>query len=377
MSHRQHMNSNWVTIDTDAIRNNVKYIKEHTGTQVMAIVKANAYGHGAVPVARAALDGGATWCGVARFTEALELRRAKLDCPILLLGYTPREHLEEMIFNQISMTVWEPEQITLLSEAAERAGQAARIHQKVDTGMSRIGVQPEEALDLALFAKKTPGIQLEGLYAHFARADELEPLPTDLQWDRFQRVLANFDSQDIRPPIIHHANSAASLTRSETSLSLARFGIAMYGLHPSAKWFLPESFRSALTWKSILSQVKILPSGRGISYGHEYVTEDNERIGTIPVGYADGFRRLPGNQVLVGGKHVPVIGRVTMDQILVQLDAVPESKAGDEVVLIGSQGGERITAEDVAATWGTINYEVTCAIGPRVPRLYDCRHNSQ
>ncbi len=365
------MYSNWATIDTSAIRNNVKFILEHTQTQVMAIVKANAYGHGTIPVARAALEGGATWCGVARFSEALELRRANINCPILLLGYTPKEHLEEMIVNQVSMTVWEPEQVSLLSAAAEGAGQAARIHLKVDTGMSRIGVQPEEALDLALFVSESPRIQFEGVYSHFARADEINPAAADLQWDRFQSVLSDLDSHNIRPPIVHHANSAASITRKETALSLVRFGIAMYGLHPSAGCPLPEAFRPALAWKSILSQVKTLPPGRGVSYGHEYVTKRNERIGTIPVGYADGFRRLPGNKVLVGGKRVPVIGRVTMDQILVQLNEVPESKAGDEVVLIGRQGDELITAEDVAAIWGTINYEVTCAIGPRVPRLYE------
>ena len=365
------MYSNWVTIDTNSIQNNVKFILEHTQAQVMAIVKANAYGHGTIPVARAALDGGATWCGVARFSEALELRCADINCPILLLGYTPKEHMEEMIINQVSMTIWEREQVILLKAAAKSVGGKARIHLKVDTGMSRIGVQPEEALDLALFISEKPRIQFEGVYSHFARADEIDPAAADLQWDRFQSVLSDLDSHKIRPPIVHHANSAASLTRKETSLTLVRFGIAMYGLHPSAESPLPDAFRPALSWKSILSQVKTLPPGRGISYGHEYITERYERIGTIPVGYADGFRRLKGNQVLVGEKRVPVIGRVTMDQILVQLDEVPESQGGDEVVLIGRQGNELISAEDVAQTWGTINYEVTCAIGPRVPRLYE------
>jgi len=364
------MYSNWVTVDTSAIRNNIQFILEHTQTQVMAIVKANAYGHGTIPVAQAAIEAGASWCGVSRFSEALELRRANINCPILLLGYTPREHFEDMIDNQVSMTVWDPEQISWLSTAAKRAGQPARIHIKVDTGMSRLGVQPEDVGDLVLLVTNNSNIHFEGIYSHFARADEVNPAAADLQWDRFQGVLADLDSQNIRPPIVHQANSAASLTREETSLSLVRLGIAMYGLHPSAECLLPDDFRPALSWKSILSQVKTLPPGRGVSYGHEYVTERNERIGTIPLGYADGFRRLRGNQVLVGGKRVPVIGRVTMDQILVQLDEVPESQAGDEVVLIGKQGDELITAEDLAAIWGTINYEVTCAICPRVPRLY-------
>lgn len=364
------MYSNWAVIDTDAIRNNVRFIRGHTGTEVMAIVKANAYGHGAVPVALAALEGGASWCGVARSSEALELRQAGIGCPILLLGYTPQERLEEMIRQGVSLTVWNPDQLSMISEAARRAGSDAKIHLKVDTGMSRIGMQVAEALPVAKKAGSTPGIIFEGLFSHFARADEKDPASADLQWERFQSVLGDLDQQGLLPPLVHHANSAASLTRKETALSLVRFGIAMYGLHPSPECPLPAAFRPALSWRSVLSQVKVLPPGRGVSYGHEYLTKGNERIGTIPVGYADGFRRLPGNQVLVGGLRAPIIGRVTMDQVLVQLDGIPDAKAGDEVVLIGKQGKGSITAEDVAEIWGTINYEVTCAVGPRVPRLY-------
>ncbi len=367
------MYSNWANVYLNAIKNNVRYILESTQTQIMAIVKANAYGHGAVPVARAALDAGATWCGVARPGEAMELRRAKIDCPILLLGYTPEDHFRDMIENQVSFTVWRPEQISKLSAAGKGTGTAARIHLNVDTGMSRIGVQPERALHLARLAIDTPHVELEGVYSHLARADETDPTPTDKQWERFQGALEEFSSHGIRPPLIHIANSAASLKRPHASLSLVRLGIAMYGLHPSSECPLPDVFRPALSWKSVLSDVKTLPPGRGVSYGHEYVTSGNEKIGTVPVGYADGFRRLPGNRVLIRGRIVPVIGRVTMDQILVQLDEVPSAKAGDEVVLIGEQKGKWITAEDVAAAWGTINYEVTCAIGPRVPRLYQER----
>jgi alanine racemase len=364
------MYSTWTIIDTDAIKNNVRYLKDFTGTEVMAIVKANAYGHGAVPVAQAALEGGATWFGVARASEARELRQAGIDAPILLLGYTPKEHYQDMIMQHVSLTVWDPDQLVLLAEAAAQVGQPARIHINVDTGMSRLGVQTGEALGLARIANDTPGIEYEGLYSHFARADESDPATTDLQWESFQEVMGKLKAAGLLPPLVHHANSAASLTRKETALSLVRIGIALYGLHPSRDCPLPEEFRPALSWKSILSQVKELPPGRGVSYGHEYVTRGQERIGTIPVGYADGYHRLPGNQVLVGGKLVPIIGRVTMDYILVLLDEVPEAKPGDEVVLIGTQGDCVITAEDVAEIWGTINYEVTCAIASSVPRLY-------
>jgi alanine racemase len=364
------MYSTWTEIDTNAIQNNIRIIKDHTGTEVMAIVKANAYGHGAVPVAFAAQAGGASWFGVARASEALELRQAGITAPILLLGYTPEEHYREMIQQDVSLTVWDPDQILLLSDAAAAMGKSAQIQINVDTGMSRLGVHTEGALALVQQAATTSGIDYQGIYSHFAKADERDPGPTDQQWERFQALLKELEEAGLNPPLVHQANSAASLTRSETALSLVRVGIAMYGLHPSPECQLPAGFRPALSWKSLLSQVKVLPPGRGVSYGHEYVTTGEERIGTIPVGYADGYHRLPGNQVLVGGKRVPVIGRVTMDYILVQLDEVPDAAAGDEVVLIGRQGENEITADEVAAIWGTINYEVTCAINPSVPRLY-------
>lgn len=362
--------SNWVTIDLDAIKNNVRYICEHSKSQVMAIVKANAYGHGAVPAARAALEAGATLCGVARVSEALDLRQAGLDCPVLLLGYTPEARYKEMITHQVSMTVWDKEQVEKISALAARIKLLARLHLKVDTGMSRLGMNPEEVLALFREIAHLPNIHIEGLFTHFARADEADPTPTDKQMELFQTLVANLDAAGIHIPIIHAANSAASLTRPDAHFTCIRFGIALYGLHPSPECPLPSAFRPALTWKSVLSTVKLLPPGRGVSYGHTYTTRKDERIGTIPVGYADGYRRFPGNQVLIGGKRIPVVGRVCMDQMMVQLDDVPEARAGDEVVLIGKQGTAKITAEDVAATWGTINYEVTCAIGARVPRLY-------
>jgi alanine racemase len=362
--------SNWVTVDLEAIKANIRSILVLTSTPVMAIVKANAYGHGAVPVARAALEAGASWCGVARASEALELRQAGLDCPVLLLGYTPTTCAEEMIANRVSMTVWNVDQAEMIAAIAERIGQKARLHLKVDTGMSRLGVQAEEAIDLARKIARLPHVHFEGIFTHFARADEADSTPTDTQEALFVNLLKDLETSEIRPPVVHAANSAASLTRPSVHFNLLRIGIAMYGLHPSPECPLPSSFRPALAWKAVLSQVKTLPPGRGVSYGHTYTTRGTERIGTVPVGYADGFRRLPGNHVLVGGKRVPVVGRVCMDQIMVQLDNVPGAKAGDEVVLIGQQGEEKLSAEDVAASWGTINYEVTCAIGPRVPRLY-------
>ncbi len=215
-----------------------------------------------------------------------------------------------------------------------------------------------------------PGISFEGVFTHFATADEANPTTSDAQEKRFRQAVEALDLNGLRPPIVHAANSAAGLTRPSAYFNLIRAGIAIYGLHPSSQCLLPTEFKPALQWKSVLSQVKTLPPGQGVSYGHIYTTRAIERIGTVPVGYADGFRRTSGNQVLVGGVKVPVVGRICMDQIMVQLDQVPHAAAGDEVVLIGSQGNERLSAEMLANTWDTINYEVTCGLAARVPRFY-------
>jgi alanine racemase len=370
MDAEQDRHSTWVTVDLEAIRNNIRYFLELTEAQVMAVVKANAYGHGAVPVARATLQAGATWCGVARVNEALELRQAGLDCPILLLGYTPEARYQEMIDQRISMTVWERSQIENISRAASGIKREASLHLKVDTGMGRLGMKPEEATNLFHAIAALPNIRVEGLFTHFARADEADRETSAEQEERFLASMVKLKADGIHIPVIHAANSAAGLTRPGAWFNCVRVGIAMYGLHPSSECPLPSGFRPALAWKSVLSQVKTLPPGRGISYGHEYVTTRDETIGTVPVGYADGFRRVPGNQVLVGGRRVPVVGRVTMDQVMVQLDAVPQARAGDEVLILGAQRDESISAEEIAARWGTINYEVTSGIAHRVPRLY-------
>ena len=370
MTEERGRHSTWVTVDLEAIKDNVRYFVDRSKVQVMAIVKANAYGHGAIPVARAALEAGASWCGVARVNEAMELRQAGLDCPILLMGYTPEARYEEMIQQRVSMAVWDIRQIENISRVASQINQEARLHLKADTGMSRLGANPAEIIDLFRAIGNLPNIHMEGLFTHFARADEADSTPTDTQEELFHELVSKLNAAGIQIELLHAANSAASLTRPGADFNCVRVGIAMYGLHPSSQCPLPPVFRPALAWKSVLSQVKTLPQGRGISYGHEYITLRKERIGTVPVGYADGFRRVPGNQVLVEGRKVPVVGRVTMDQIMVQLDSVPDASADDEVMLLGAQGEERITAEEIAGRWATINYEVTSGISHRVPRIY-------
>jgi alanine racemase len=244
------------------------------------------------------------------------------------------------------------------------------VHLKVDTGMSRLGVALDEALGFVSEIHEGNQVQLEGFYTHLACADERDQDVTDHQLAAFKEVLQSMSTQGLRPPLIHAANSSAALRRNDAYFDVVRIGLAAYGLAPSPFVEIPGTIRPALSWHAMLAQVKVLPEGRGVSYGHAYRTSRQERIGTIPVGYADGYRRVEGNKVLIRGRFAPVVGRVTMDQVMVNLDGIPEAQVGDEVVLIGTQEKERIDAADLAENWGTIPYEVLCGICARVPREY-------
>jgi alanine racemase len=355
----------WVEVELAAIENNLRLVRALTSAQVMAVVKADGYGHGALPVAQAALRGGATWCGVARLEEAQELRSGAV--PDLVLGPAasgpPGEAVREPVDHRVrtSRSPPQPRPAGKLHQEARRSSMRHRHEQAGCTARGRHRIGSAVA--------KTEG-PAGGLFTHFARADEADRTTTDQQLKTFNQVVDGLQQAGLRPPLVHAANSAATLSLARSHFDLVRLGIAMYGLHPSAHCRLPEGFRPALSWKAQLSQVKLLPPGRGVSYGHTYVTQGTERIGTIPVGYGDGFRRIPGNQALVRGVRLPVVGRVCMDQSMLQLDGVPEARAGEPVVLIGRQDGEAMPAEELAERWGTINYEVTCGIGRRVPRLY-------
>jgi alanine racemase len=360
--------STWIEVDSGAIASNVRALRGLIRGRVMAVVKANGYGHGAALAARSAVRGGASMIGVARAEEGLELRRAGIEAPILVLGLTPAGQLAEAIAGGVSLTLWSEDQLQAASAAARSAGRKATVHIKVETGMSRIGVRPESTRALVELAAAS-GLELEGVYTHFASADEPEAATTQMQERVFREVLASLASAGLKPGLVHAANSAGAIAHPSSQFDMVRAGVAIYGLDPSPTCRLPSGFRPALEWKSQLSQVKTVPAGTGVSYGHAYITAEDERIGTVPVGYADGLRRTDGNEVLIGGRPVPVVGRVCMDQILVRLD-VPEAAAvGDEVVLIGRQGDQTIAAEDLARRWGTINYEVVCGLSARVARL--------
>jgi alanine racemase len=363
----------WLEVDLAAIGHNLRQIRQLVGkdVDVMAVLKADGYGHGAVRIARTALNNGARMLGVACLSEAVTLRRAGIDAPVLILGYTPAWQARETVREGITATVFDLEAMRALSRAASELGRTASIHVKVDTGMGRLGLCPEDVLPVLREAVSLPGLIIEGIFTHFSVADVDDKAYTYLQLDRFRNVLSQLDAAGIKVPIIHAANSAATLTVPEARFGMVRVGIALYGLAPSEDVPLPPGFRQALTFKTRIAQVKLLAPGSFVSYGNTYQTRGHERIAVIPVGYADGFRRAPSHwgEVLVRGQRAPIVGRVCMDQTMINVTHIPEAQQGDEVVLIGRQGEQEITVEQVASRLGTINYEVISEILARVPRV--------
>lgn len=365
----------WVEVDLDAIAHNVRRVVEMVGPQVsvMGVLKADAYGHGAIKVARTALNNGARMVGVACLGEAITLRQAGITAPILVLGYTPPWQAREMVLHDVAATVFSLDVARALSRAAVELHSRARVHVKVDTGMGRLGLLPDQVVGFMQELAALPGLALEGIFTHFALADSRDKSYTAWQLARFRGVLEALSALGIRLPCIHAANSAAILEMPETHFNMVRLGIAMYGLDPSPEVRCPADFRPALTFKTLVAQVKELPAGSAISYGCSFRTIRPSRIAVIPVGYADGFRRAPVHwgEVLVRGTRAPIVGRVCMDQTMIDVTDIPGVREGDEVVLIGQQGQERITVEDVADRLGTINYEVISEILARVPRISD------
>lgn len=362
--------STWLEVDLGAIKHNIKLIKTMTGTKLMAVIKANGYGHGVMAVAKAAQEAGAEWLGVARMEEALNLRNAGISAEIMVLGYTPPVLVPEAVQHQIHVAIYDVHMAKAYAAYASKLPRKLRAHLKVETGMGRLGMDPKLVLNVLTNRKDLVNIEIDGIFTHFARADEPGIDKTKNQLAIFTHLLSELRERNLCPDFVHAANSAAVINYPEAYFDMVRPGIAIFGLDPSLDTPLPDTFRKALTWKARLTSVRTLPPGHGVSYGSVYVTSKEERIGVIPVGYGDGYRRVGGQQVLVGGKIVNVVGRVCMDQCMLQLDALPEAKPGDEVVLLGEQGGKEITAGDLAERWGTLNYEVVCGLADRLPRLY-------
>ena len=364
----------WAEIDLDAIAENARTLKARAGAraELMVAVKANAYGHGAVPVSRAALEGGATRLAVHRVEEGIELRRAGIDAPILVMGYTLPGQSEQVVRWGLTPTVNSRPQAEALSAAAVARGKRVPVHVKVDTGMGRYGLLPDEVVGFWRYLSRLPGLLLEGLYTHFALADSTDKSFTRHQFGTFLRVVERLEAAGFTVPLKHAANSAATIDLPEMALDMVRCGIALYGLRPSDEVEPAVPLRPALALKSRVARVRVLPAGSGISYGHTYVTTRPTRVALVPVGYGDGYHRILSNRgaVLIHGRRAPIVGRVCMDQFVVDVSHIPGVRLHDEVVLIGQQGEERITAEEVARWAQTINYEVTTSLLPRVTRVY-------
>ena len=368
----------WAEIDLDALRHNYEVLTRNLpeGCRFLGVVKADAYGHGAVPIARELQALGAGYLAVSNYEEALQLRRNEITLPILILGYTPAEFAADEAALHITQEVHSLEYGKALSQALEGSGQTLTVHMKIDTGMSRLGFfaydRPETVPELVeLWRLKN--LNVEGAFMHFAVADTASELDyTRMQHQRFMDVLDALKEQGIQPEIVHCANSAATIAYPEYAHNMVRPGIATYGLAPSDEMQGMADLKPLMSLKTTIAAIRPFEAGITVSYGRTYKTPEPRTIAVCPIGYADGLqRRLSGNlHFLLHGKQVPVVGRICMDMCMVDITDVPEAKVGDTVTVVGTDGGETIMWDDWAAQLGTISYELVCDINKRVPRLY-------
>jgi alanine racemase len=377
----------WAEIDLAAIAHNVRELRRITAlhARLMIAVKANAYGHGAVQIARTALENGVDQLGVARIEEGIELRRAGILAPILIFGYTPANLAPLLVDHDLTASVFSLQGAVRLDAAVSRGRQLA-VHLKVDTGMGRMGLLPDQrrcieegvnagpgAVEEALGIAALKNLRLEGLWTHFAVADESDKSYTRQQLQIFKAFIQSLAKKGLTVGLHHAANSGAIIDMPESHLDLVRAGISVYGLYPSRQVDLNKiDLRPALALKARITHVKRVPAGTRISYGGTWEASRSTTIATVPVGYGDGFSRSLSSrgQMLVHGRRAPIVGRVCMDLTMLDVGHIEDVRVEDEVVLIGRQGDEVITADEVAAQLGTINYEVVTALMPRVPRIY-------
>lgn len=366
--------SAWVEVDLEAVTENVRTLKGllKPGVLFMAVVKADGYGHGAVPVAEAALAGGAERFGVALLEEGIALRKAGITVPIHLLSELAFDEIPSIIENDLVPTVYTSVFAEGLNENARGRGLKVKVHLKVDSGMNRVGIPVAEAVETIESISRLASLEIEGIFTHFALADAPECDFTRTQLARFQAVLSELGSKGLNIPVRHAANSAATILYPETHFEMVRCGISIYGLHPSNATKGKIGLRPTLTLKARIPFLKSIESGAGVSYGHTFRAEHPTRVATLPLGYADGYTRLLSNrsQVLVRGQRASVIGNICMDQLMVDVTAVPGVKVDDEVVLIGRQGDDEVSADELAEILGTINYEIVCGFSKRLPRIY-------
>ena len=361
----------WAEIDLAAYAENLEHIKTcvRPGAKLCVVVKADAYGHGAIPCARVAVEHGADYLAVATIGEGVELREAGFTQPILLLGMILPEEAQTVVDFGITQTVCTQELAKALSDAAVCLGKTAKVHLKIETGMGRIGIRPEEAADLASYIKGLPGLELEGAFSHFATADSKDKTYTKQQLASFQKALDAIKARSIDIPIRHIAESAAILEIPEAHYDMVRVGIIQHGLWPSDEVTHPITLKETMKLYAKVVFLKHLHPGESIGYGRQFIAERESIIATLPIGYADGYIRAysPEGYVILHGKKAPIAGRVCMDQVMIDVTDIPNVNVGDTALLFG---GEALPTDTAAGWLHTINYEVTCLIAPRVPRVY-------
>ncbi len=363
----------WAEVDLDVLLQNLKAIRGRVGAlPILAVVKANAYGHGAVEVARALVGEGVAWLGVALPEEGLELRQAGIEAPVLLLGgFAPRQ-ADLVLEHDLTPALYRPDQLEALAAAAERHGRRARAHLKIDTGMGRLGVPADDVPAFASVLKAAePRVEVTGAFSHLAVADDPHDPFTRRQIDLLGRAIEALRERGLRPTALHLANSAAIIDHPPAWLTLVRPGIVLYGYAPSAR-VSPFPARPILALKSRIIYMKEIPAGASLGYGRTYVAERPVRVASLPLGYDDGLPRLVGNRgyVLVRGRRAPIVGRVSMDLTTIDVSQIPEASLGDEAVVLGASGAESLGADRIAEWAETIPWEILCGIGSRVPRLY-------
>lgn len=365
----------WADINLDNVAHNIREVRRCVGDNVAisAVIKADGYGHGALHIAQTLLDNGANQFSVATLSEARLLRKSFPDVPILILGYTPVSQIEEVIHHQLTQCVFDEALILQYATVAEAVKKPLRLHVKIETGMNRLGFLPkEETIHVLKKAMSQGPIDIEGVFTHFACADEADQTHTRLQGETFKGFLALLKEHGVSIKMVHACNSAGIMAYPEYHFNMVRPGIMLYGLYPSQHMkAYPIFLKEVVSLKTRVAQVKRLIKGDGVGYGQTFVAQGDMQSATLPIGYADGYvRGLSGKGMgIIAGIKRPIIGRVCMDQCMLDVTGLMID-AGEEVVLIGKQGAEKITVDDVAAWMGTINYEVVCLISKRVPRCY-------
>jgi alanine racemase len=364
----------WVEIDLAALAQNIQQLRQFVAPRsaLMAVVKADAYGHGAELVAKTALQHGVSWLGVATVPEGIALRKAGIQAPILILGATNLpEQVRALVHWQLQPTLCSPKQALVFSDTISQVGQTLPVHLKIDTGMSRLGTSWEQAVEFAQLVHGLPGLEIASIYSHLATADSLDSGFMTTQHRRYENAIAQIRKSGIAVPKLHLANSAATLTSATLHYDMVRTGLAIYGLYPASHLRSAIDLQPVMQVKARITQVKTIPPGSSVSYGQTYTAQKETRIAVVGIGYADGVLRSLSNQVslLVQGQRVPQIGAITMDQLMLDVSTVPDVQEGEVVTLIGRDGDEYISAEEWANTLGTISWEVLCGFKHRLPRV--------